>query len=120
MPFYRPYFCHFVAAKIEGPWIVGCTDQKGKSLSPAFGACGGLAEERKDVDFVLTGETSEWGVAEMDRDYAQMGYNKAMLVMGHIGSERHGMALIAHRLQQAHPEISVCYLECGEVYSYTD
>ena len=56
----------------------------------------------------------------MARDYAQMGYNKAMLVMGHIGSERNGMALIAHRLQQAHPEISVCYLECGEVYSYTD
>lgn len=100
--------------------IAGCTDQKGKSLSLAFGACGGLTEELKNVDFVLTGETTEWSFAEMARDYAQMGYNKAMLVMGHIGSERNGMVLIAHRLQQAHPEIPVCYLECGEVFSYTD
>ena len=49
-----------------------------------------------------------------------MGYNKAILSMGHIGSERNGMMLIARRLQQVYPEIPVRYLECGEVFSYTD
>lgn len=100
--------------------IAGCTDQKGRSLSLAFGAAAGVAKDLDAVDFVLTGETSEWGVSEIARDYSQMGYNKALLVMGHIGSERNGMMLIARRLQQNHPEIPVHYLECGEVYSYTD
>lgn len=100
--------------------IAGCTDQKGKALSLAFGAASDVAVELETVDFVLTGETSEWSVAEIARDYAQMGYNKAILVMGHIGSERNGMMLVAHRLQQIHPDIPVRYLECGEVYSYTD
>ena len=100
--------------------IAGCTDQKGKALSLAFGAASDVAEELGAVDFVLTGETSEWSIAEIARDYAQMGYNKAILVMGHIGSERNGMMLVARRLQQAHPDIPVHYLECGEVYSYTD
>lgn len=100
--------------------IAGCTDQKGHSLSLAFGAAADVARDLEDVDFVLTGETSEWSVAEIARDYSQMGYNKAILVMGHIGSERNGMMLIARRLHQNHSEIPVHYLECGEVYSYTD
>ena len=90
--------------------IAGCTDQKGHSLSLAFGAAADVARDLEDVDFVLTGETSEWSVAEIARDYSQMGYNKAILVMGHIGSERNGMMLIARRLHQNHSEIPVHYL----------
>lgn len=100
--------------------IAGSTDQKGTALSLAFGAASDVAQELEAVDFVLTGETSEWAIAEIARDYAQLGYNKAILAMGHIGSERNGMMLVARRLQQVYPEIPVRYLECGEVFSYTD
>lgn len=101
--------------------IAGCPDKEGKILSLSFGAPGApRPEELEEVDFILTGEVSEWSTAEIARDYAQLGYNKAILVMGHIGSERNGMALIAKRLQESHPELPITYLECGEVYSYTD
>lgn len=39
--------------------------------------------------------------------------------MGHIGSERDGMRLLTERLKKNYP-LDVRYIECGEVYSYTD
>ena len=47
-------------------------------------------------------------------------YNKAVLVMGHIGSERAGMVYLADILKKKHPELNINYIECEEVYSYTD
>ena len=35
--------------------------------------------------------------------------------MGHIGSERAGMKHLADILVQRHPELSIQYIECGEV-----
>lgn len=99
--------------------IAGCTDKKGKNISCCFGTPGHIAEELAENDFVLTGEICEWQLGEIARDYAQFGYNKAILVMGHIGSERAGMMLLAEKLEDLVPEIPVKYFECGEVYSYT-
>lgn len=100
--------------------IAGCTDKKGKKLGCCFGTPGHIAEELKENDFVLTGEICEWELGEMARDYAQLGFNKAILVMGHIGSERAGMMYLAEVISEKHPELNVKYIECGEVYSYTD
>ena len=38
--------------------------------------------------------------------------------MGHIGSERDGMRLLAKRLNEKHDSLDVRYFECGEVYNY--
>lgn len=100
--------------------IAGCTDKKGKKISCCFGASGNVTEELITNDFVLTGEICEWETAEIARDYAQFGYNKAILVMGHIGSERAGMMYLAEMIKEKHSELNVKYIECGEVYSYTD
>lgn len=100
--------------------IAGCTDKKGKLISCGFGMPGHAEDELADCDFVLIGEIGEWNLGEMARDYAQLGYNKAFLVMTHIGSEREGMVLLAERFAQTFPEIPVQYFECGVVYSYTD
>lgn len=100
--------------------IAGSADRKGRYLSCCFGAPGHTGEELAETDFVLTGELCEWREGELARDYAQLGYNKAILVMGHVGSERDGMRLLADRLSQRHADLSVRYLECGELYSYTD
>lgn len=100
--------------------IAGCCDKKGKKIGCCFGTPGHVAEELAYNDFVLTGEICEWEVGEMARDYAQLGYNKAVLVMGHIGSERAGMVYLADILKKKHPELNINYIECEEVYSYTD
>lgn len=100
--------------------IAGCSDRKGRSIACCFGTPGHVAEELEKNDFVLTGEICEWNEGELARDYAQFGYNKAILVMGHIGSERDGMALLREILCKKHPELQTRYFECGELYTYTD
>ena len=49
-----------------------------------------------------------------------MGFNKTLMVLGHIGSERDGRELVAELLKEELPAIQVSYIECGEVYSYTN
>lgn len=100
--------------------IAGCNDKKGQRIACCFGTPGGVTEALDEYDFVLTGEICEWRDGEIARDYAQLGYTKAILVMGHIGSERAGMMHIADILKSRHPELCIEYMECGEVYSYTD
>ena len=100
--------------------IAGATDRPGRLLSCAFGAAGDLVPELEECDFVLAGEICEWAVGEMARDWAALGYNKAVIVMSHEGSERAGMELLAKRLPEMFPELEAKYIECGEVYHYTD
>ena len=101
--------------------IAGQRSKKSKSIALCFGTPEGvfdlLCDER--VEVVLVGEACEWQVAEYARDAAELGFNKSLIVMGHIGSERDGMRLLAKKLSEAHPELEFRYFECGEVYSYT-
>ncbi len=73
-----------------------------------------------DVEIVLTGETVEWMVSEYVRDAKSIGRNKSLIVMGHIGSERDGMKVLTEKLKKKVPSVTFRYLECGEVYFYTD
>ena len=57
---------------------------------------------------------------EYARDANDLGYKKALLILGHIGSERDGMVYTSDILKEKHPELRVEYFECGEVYTYTD
>ena len=100
--------------------IAGSADRPGVRLSCSFGTPGHLAEELEANDFVLTGEICEWADGQLARDYAQMGYNKAILVLGHIGSERDGMRYLVDLLHEKYPAMKARYIECGEVYRYTD
>ena len=74
----------------------------------------------ESVQMVLTGEACEWKLAEYARDADALGKNKTLIVMGHIGSERDGMRLLAKRLSENYSEFETQYFECGEVYTYTD
>jgi len=101
--------------------ICGARDVKCTNISACFGAPGGVFEELRDedVEIVLTGETCEWQIGEYVRDAALLGHKKAMLVMGHIGSERDGMKYLAKILSENFENIDIKYFECDEVYSYT-
>ena len=102
--------------------IAGSRDHKSKRIALCFGTPGGVFQLLCDdtIDMVLTGEACEWKLSEYARDADLLGIKKALIVMGHIGSERDGMRLLAERLGDKYTDIDVKYFECGEVYSYTD
>ena len=74
----------------------------------------------KESEIVLAGETCEWAICEYARDAAELGKKKALLVLGHVGSERDGMVRTAELVRERHPDMECKYFECGEVYTYTD
>ena len=102
--------------------ICGATDMPCRVISGMFGTPGGVFEELKSdkCEILLTGEACEWSLGEYARDAAQLGHKKALIIMGHIGSERDGMVFVADLLKEKLPTLDVRYFECGEVYSYTD
>ena len=102
--------------------ICGARDAKCSVVSGMFGTPGRVFEELKNdkCEILLTGEACEWSLGEYARDAAQLGYKKALIIMGHIGSERDGMKYTAKLLKKLHPKLDVKYFECGEVYTYTD
>ena len=102
--------------------IAGAADVPCTCLSLMAGSPGGLEQELRcpGTEIILTGEIREWGLGEHVRDAAQMGYHKAILVLGHIGSERDGMKYTAQILKDRQPHLDVRYFECGELYTYSD
>ena len=102
--------------------IAGERNKKATKIAACFGTPGGVFELlcSDDIEIVLTGEACEWKLAEYARDAKALGFNKALIVMGHIPSERDGMRLLAKRMQEKHKEFESKYIECGEVYTYTE
>ena len=102
--------------------IAGTRNKKANKIALCFGTPGGVFELLTDenIEMVLTGEACEWKLAEYARDANALGKNKALILMGHIGSERDGMRLLAKRLSENYKEFETRYIECGEVYTYTD
>ena len=107
---------------IKNVRIAGEADKPIRNISCMFGAPGGLFDELKNdkCDVLITGEVCEWALCEYARDASEMGYTKAVLALGHAGSERAGMMHISELLGAHFKDIEVDYFECGEVYSYTD
>lgn len=103
--------------------ISGAADEPCRTIALCFGARGSTAYEmlRLDgVDMALAGESPEWTLQEYARDAVALGLRKAAIVMGHIGSERDGMKLLAEKIRAAHPEFDTRYFDCGESCIYTD
>ena len=101
--------------------IAGARENKATRIALCFGTPRGVFDLLKsnDVQMVLTGEACEWQLGEYARDATALGINKSLLAMGHIGSERDGMRLLAERMKERYTEFETMYFECGEVYSYT-
>lgn len=109
--------CNIKHVRICGVRDVPCTE-----ISGMFGSPSGIYEElkRDECQILIAGEVSEWRECEYTRDAAQLGHKKALLILGHVGSERDGMVYATEIVKRLHPELEVKYFESGEVYSYTD
>ena len=97
--------------------VAGELNKKSTRFGACFGTPSGVFDLLCDenIEIVMTGEACEWALAEYARDACALGFNKTLMVMGHIPSERDGMRLLAKRLSNKLP-IDVEYIECGEVY----
>ncbi|MBO5273454.1 MAG: Nif3-like dinuclear metal center hexameric protein [Clostridia bacterium] len=103
--------------------ICGALDAPCTKTSEMFGTPGGVNTElfSENCEILLTGEIGgEWYLPEYVRDAAALGQKKAIIVMGHIGSEHDCMRYITDLAQKKFPQIDIEYFECGEVYGYTE
>ncbi len=102
--------------------LYGAINEPCTKISACFGAPGDVFDvlSSDETEILLIGECNEWAMPEYVRDAAAMGYKKAMLVLGHIGSERAGMVYTAELLQEQLPELEVKYFECGESHTFTN
>jgi putative NIF3 family GTP cyclohydrolase 1 type 2 len=67
---------------------------------------------------MICGEITEWTLSAYVRDAAAMGFNKAMIVIGHERSEEPGMKELAKRLQPLLKVIPVHFSDSGEPFIY--
>ncbi len=102
--------------------IAGTRDEKCTNITACFGAPGDQMGEftRDECEILIMGETCEWCMAEYARDASQLGRKKALIVLGHAGSERAGMEYITDCFKELLPDLEIKYFETDEVYTYTD
>jgi putative NIF3 family GTP cyclohydrolase 1 type 2 len=72
----------------------------------------------QQLDVTICGEITEWTLSAYVRDAATMGFNKAMIIIGHERSEEPGMKDLNDRLQPLLGEIPVYFLDSGEPFTY--
>jgi putative NIF3 family GTP cyclohydrolase 1 type 2 len=72
----------------------------------------------QQLDVMICGEITEWTLSAYVRDAAAMGFNKAMIVVGHERSEEPGMKELADRLQPLFKGIPVQFVDSGEPFIY--
>jgi len=97
--------------------VAGEIDKKYTRIALCFGTPGGVVDLlRGEAQIVITGEASEWRLSEYARDAALLGMDKALIVMGHIGSEAGGMIVLAEELGEKYKDLDVRYFESGAVY----
>ncbi len=73
----------------------------------------------EDAQLAFGGEMCEWHDAEPARDAAQLGKQKTLVILGHAGSEKFAMEVLADNIKDKYGA-AVRYFECGELYSYFD
>lgn len=74
---------------------------------------------RDDIDLLIPGEVVDWTCASCVRDAAQLGKNKAMLIMGHFNLEEPGMIYAADVISKIfHDEVKVTFVRSGDMYFY--
>jgi putative NIF3 family GTP cyclohydrolase 1 type 2 len=107
--------------------VVGNTEMKCSRVGILVGGGSlGLGDEKipaelmhqQQLDVMICGEITEWTLSAYIRDAAALGFNKAMIVVGHERSEEPGMKKLANLLQPLLKEIPVRFLDSREPFIY--
>jgi putative NIF3 family GTP cyclohydrolase 1 type 2 len=70
------------------------------------------------LDAIICGEITEWTLSAYAHDAAALGFNKALIIIGHERSEEPGMKWLAKKLQPLLRGIPVHFLDAGEPFKY--
>lgn len=105
---------------VEHIKIIGCIDKPGKNISLCFSAEKYISDELFKNDFIISSEISEQIIGENIRDCAELGINKSLIVIPHSIIKLAGLIKLRTFMSEQFPSISSRYIECTELYSYTD
>jgi putative NIF3 family GTP cyclohydrolase 1 type 2 len=72
----------------------------------------------EQLDVIVCGEITEWTLSSYVHDAAALGFNKALIIVGHERSEGPGMKGLASRLQPLLKETPVRFIDAGEPFRY--
>ena len=72
----------------------------------------------QQLDVMICGEITEWTLSAYVRDAAALGFDKAMIIVGHERSEEPGMKELANRLQPLLGKIPVHFSDAKEPFIY--
>ena len=99
---------------------IGKGDIPIKTVSLLFGAWGDsrIYSEfsRPEIDLVLIGEGCEYNICEYVRDAVELGVQKGLVLLGHMGSEKAGMEYLADYINENIDTVRALYIDSGEVY----
>ncbi|MDY6868105.1 MAG: hypothetical protein SVT56_09400 [Chloroflexota bacterium] len=87
----------------------------GGSLSLGFGREEMPMElmREADLDVIVCGEILEWTLCAYARDASQLGFNKALIVLGHTRTEEAGMKYFPDWLSPLLPDTPITFIESG-------
>lgn len=103
--------------RVSGAVNASCT--RVMSVLGAPGNCLDLLRE-PGCQILIGGEVSEWAMGEYVRDAAALGHKKALITLGHAGSEGAGMEYVRNLIAARYSDLPCRYLDCGEVFHYTE
>lgn len=70
------------------------------------------------LDVIVCGEITEWTLTAYVRDAAALGFNKALIILGHERSEGPGMKVLPKLLEPLLKGIPVHFIDAGEPFIY--
>lgn len=101
--------------------LAGNPETTVKTVALGFGARNMLElMKQQEADLYISGELCEWNACEYIRDAAELGHRKALLVLGHISSEKAGMKYVEKLVRQIVPGIETRYFDNPDVFSYSE
>lgn len=74
--------------------------------------------ERDRLDLMVVGDINEWTICAYINDAFQMGFNRAMLTLGHERSEEWGMKYLAEWMQERFHDFPVSFIDAKEPFKY--
>lgn len=105
---------HFNTSTVR---VVGDPDQTIEKFGFLPGAYGRHMQVKnyniQEIDALIIGEGAEWEIVEYARDAQELGWKRALIVMGHAHSEEGGMEYVAEWLKRLLPEVPVAFIPAG-------
>ena len=107
--------------------VVGNTEMKCSRVGILVGGGSlGLGKEEmpaklmhdEQLEVIVCGEITEWTLCAYVRDAAALGFNKALIIVGHERSEEPGMKALAGSLQPLLGKIPVRFIDAEEPFAY--